>query len=64
MQGTLETTLAAVPRPHGRPILDSYDSSPESSLSHLLQLQRLVDEADLSDIDEELSCLTSNTATE
>lgn len=37
---------AAVPRPHRRPILDSYDSGDEFSLHHWIEVCRLVDEGD------------------
>ncbi len=35
-----------------KPILDSYDSGEECSLSHWMELCKLVDESDLSDCEE------------
>ena len=36
---------AVVPRPHRRPILDSYDSGDEFSLHHWIDVCKLVNEA-------------------
>ncbi len=47
MQAILEPTQAAVPRSHGKPILDSYDSGEEFSFSHWMEVCKLVDEADV-----------------
>ncbi len=47
MQAVLESTHAVVPRSHGRPRLDSYDSGEEFSFYHWAEVCKLVDEADL-----------------
>ncbi len=53
MQAILETSHAALPRWHGRPTLDSYDSGEEFSLYHFMHVCRLVDEGDESSAAEE-----------
>ena len=53
MQALIETSHAAVPRSHGRPILDSYDSGEEFSFHHWIEVCKLVDEADEPATDEE-----------
>lgn len=47
MQAILETSHAAVPRSHGRPMLQSYDSGEEFSFYHWMEVCKLVDEADV-----------------
>ena len=54
MQATIESTHAAVPRSHGRPILDSCDSGEEFSFYHWIEVCRLVDEGDTVPMDEGL----------
>lgn len=46
MQALIETTHAAVPRSHGRPILESYDSGDEFSFHHWIEVCKLVDAGD------------------
>lgn len=46
MQAAREPGHAAVPRSHGRPILDSCDSGEEFSFYHWIGVCKLVDEAD------------------
>ena len=55
MQAIIETTHAAVPRSHGRPILDSYDSGEEFSFYHWIEVCRLVAEGDIVPMDEGLA---------
>ncbi len=54
MQGVMESTRGAVPQ--RRPSLDSFDSSEECSLYHWIEVCRLVDEAGILTLDEELGC--------
>jgi hypothetical protein len=60
MQALLDSTHAALPRPHDKPILDSYDSGEEFSFYHLLQICRSLDEPDFPVADQELSCCTQS----
>ena len=53
MQALFETSHAAVPRSHGRPMLESYDSGEEFSFFHWMEVCKLVDEADVPSKDEE-----------
>ena len=46
MQAFIEPSHAAVPRSHGRPILDSYDCGEEFSFYHWIEVCKLVDEGD------------------
>jgi hypothetical protein len=46
MQALMESVPAALPRSHGKPILDSYDSGEEFSFHHWLEVCKLVDETD------------------
>lgn len=57
MQNVLAPNHAAVPRSHGKPTPDSYDSGEEFSLYHLIEVSRLEEDGELSLEDEGLDRL-------